>query len=54
MKNKILLKIGLAISGLVIKNEVIYINSHNGVGLPILIIALAGLVGYLYYYNLNN
>ena len=54
MKNKTPLKIGLVISILVIINEIIYLNSHNGVGLPILVITLAGLVGYLYYYLLNK
>ena len=54
MKNKSFLKIGLMISILIILNEIIYINSHNGIGLPILVIALAGLIGYLYYYLLSK
>lgn len=54
MKNNTPLKIGLIVSILLIINEVIYLNSHNGVGLPILIITLAGLVGYLYYYLLDK
>lgn len=52
--NKTFLKIGLVVSILVIINEVIYLNSHNGVGLPVLIITLAILIGYLYYYLLSK
>jgi len=54
MKNNSSLKIGLIISILIIINEIIYLNSHEGVGLPVIVITLGGLIGYLYYYLLNK
>ncbi len=52
--NKTFLKIGFILGILIIIHEISYMGTGNGVGLPVLIIALAALIGYIYYYLLNQ
>jgi len=55
MKNdKTFLKIGFALGILIIINEISYLTTGDGVGLPTLIIVLAGLITYIFYYLLNQ
>ena len=52
--NKTFLKIGLILGILIIINEISYLATGNGVGLPALIIVLAGLIAYIFYYLMNQ